>query len=183
MRNRSRHSRSSIEGLRLAIDCMPVATREAMLEGIERYERIIVGAYVDEHGGVCPMLAAHRCGGRTDFLSFAKSWDRFARSRSDSRFAKAGKRAATERELRVLVSELQASLAESEGLELDRAIAEHRSLVAARHRRRARFASEADPRGEVKARRLRLPRLRRSLAAKPDGRSDRDVVAPACPRR
>ncbi len=53
-------------------------------------ERIIVGAYV-EAGGRCPMLAAHRCGGRTDFISFARSWDRFAR---------AGRaRAATEREL------------------------------------------------------------------------------------
>ena len=60
------HSTSSVEGLRLAIDCMPVATREAMLLGLGRYERILVGAYVDEEGGVCPMLAAHRCGGRTE---------------------------------------------------------------------------------------------------------------------
>ena len=90
--------------LRLAIDCMPVATREAMLAGVRRYERIIVGAYIDEHGGVCPMLAAHRCGGRTDFLSFAKSWDRFARARGRAR-------AATARELRILVAQLEASLA------------------------------------------------------------------------
>src|SRR3984885_12925650 len=60
MRNRPRHSADAVERLRLAIDCMPVATREAMLAGVRGNERIIVGAYVDEYGGVCPMLAAHR---------------------------------------------------------------------------------------------------------------------------
>jgi hypothetical protein len=159
MRNRPRHSRSNIEGLRLAIDCMPVATREAMLRGLRRYERILVGAYVDDQGGVCPMLAAHRCGGRTDFLSFAKSWDRFAR-------AKGGKRAATERELRILVTQLEDSLASVDGLALDRAIAEHHALVAAGHRRRAAFARDADPRGPIRAGRLRaaLGLLRREPA-------------------
>jgi hypothetical protein len=140
---------------------MPVATREAMLEGITSFDRIIVGAYTDEHGGVCPMLAAHRCGGRTDFLSFAKSWDRFARPRK-------GKRAATQRELRILVDQLEASLEGDTGLELDQAIAEHRALLAAKHRRRARVAGEADPRGEVRARRLRLPRRRRRSEESPE---------------
>ena len=58
---------------------MPVVTREAMLAGVIASERILVGAYTDGDGGVCPMLAAHRAGGRTDFISFAKAWDRFAR--------------------------------------------------------------------------------------------------------
>jgi len=155
MRNRRRHSSSLVEGLRLAIDCMPVATREAMLVGVSRYERILVGAYVDNEGGVCPMLAAHRCGGRTDFLSFAKSWDRFAR-------AGGRKRAATSRELRILVSQLEASLASSSGLELDRAIAEHRALLSCTRRPAPRrLPEEADPRGEISARRL-LARRRRS---------------------
>ncbi len=44
--------------------------------GIARNE-IIVGAYSDA-GGICPMLAAHRAGGRTDCIAFAKAWDRFA---------------------------------------------------------------------------------------------------------
>ena len=88
MRNRRRHS-SSVEGLRLAIDCMPVATREAMLAGVRSDARIIVGAYVDGQGGECPMLAAHRRGGRTDFLSFAKSWDRFTRAEGKTRQATA----------------------------------------------------------------------------------------------
>ena len=148
MRNRHRHS-SPIERLRLAIDCLPVATRRAMLEGIRAQERIIVGAYTDGAGGVCPMLCAHRRGGRTEFISFAKSWDRFAR-------AGGGSRPATERERRVLLTQLEASLLETDGLELGAAIAEHRTLIAERIRSgRARPQDEHDPRGEISARRLR----------------------------
>src|SRR4051794_25456981 len=69
-----RTRRSPIDELRLAIDCLPVRTRTAMLEGV-RANDIIVGAYADREGGVCPMLAAHRRGGRTNFISFAKAWD------------------------------------------------------------------------------------------------------------
>ena len=47
-----------------------------MLRGI-RSNRVIVGAYVDKRGGVCPMLAAHRNGGRTNFGTFARAWDAF----------------------------------------------------------------------------------------------------------
>jgi hypothetical protein len=148
MRNRRRPS-SPTERLRLAIDCMPLATRRAMLAGLQANERIIVGAYTDGFGGVCPMLAAHRAGGRTDFLSFAKAWDRYARSGGASR-------AATEREVRTLLTQLRASLEEADGLELDRAIAEHRSLIAERLRRsRRRAGDEHDPAGEIIARRLR----------------------------
>jgi hypothetical protein len=165
MRNRRRHRSSPVEGLRLAIDCMPVATREAMLVGIRSYERILVGAYVDDQGGVCPMLAAHRCGGRTDFISFAKSWDRFARTRGRSR-------AATARELRILIAHLEASLASASGLELERAIAEHHRLVGRSLRTRSADAGrvhigDGDPPGEIRARRLRrrdARRLRRVLA-------------------
>jgi hypothetical protein len=158
MRNRRRQSTSPVERLRTAIDCLPVATREAMLAGVLDNERIIVGAYVDGRSGICPMLAAHRAGGRTDFLSFARSWDRFARS--------GGKpRTATEREVRILVAQLEASLRDVGAMELDVAIAEHRRLVG-RARRRAlqagrKLADAADPRGEIIARRLRSkPRAR-----------------------
>jgi hypothetical protein len=150
MRNGRRQSTSPIERLRLAIDCMPVATREAMLAGVRANERIIVGAYVDEHGGVCPMLAAHRRGGRTDFLSFAKSWDRFTR-------AKGGSRRASEREVRILVTQLEDSLASTTGLELDTAIEEHRELMSRRRPRRGRLPDAADPAGKIVARRLRRP--------------------------
>src|SRR4051812_49748318 len=71
-------ARSPIEDLRLAIDCLPVRTRRAMLAGI-RSNEIIVGAYADRAGGVCPMLAAHRCGGRTSLLSFPRARGRLAR--------------------------------------------------------------------------------------------------------
>jgi len=153
MRNRARANSNPVERLRLAIDCMPVATREAMLEGLKRNERIIAGAYVDEDGGVCPMLAAHRCGGRTDFLSFAKSWDRFARARVSRR--------ATEREVSILINQLEDSLVESTGMEFDEAIREHRELSSRNRklprRRGRRLGDQADPSGEIRA--WRLPRL------------------------
>jgi hypothetical protein len=140
---------------------MPVATREAMLRGVEANERIIVGAYVDEHGGVCPMLAAHRCGGRTDFLSFAKSWDRFARSTAS--------RPATEREVRILTAQLRDSIECSSGMELDRAIAEHRALLISNLRRGRRLPDRADPSGEIRARRLRRSKRVRISGDNPAG--------------
>jgi len=162
MRNRRRQKASPVERLRTAIDCLPVATREAMLAGVLANERIIVGAYVDGRGGVCPMLAAHRAGARTDFLAFARSWDRFARARGKVRVA-------TQRELRILISQLEASLRESSGLELDVAIVEHRRLVSAGRRRASRLRralpEAADPRGEIIARRLRLARSRHLAGA------------------
>ena len=135
-----RHTNDAIERLRLAIDCMPVATREAMLEGVRANERVIVGAYVDDRGGVCPMLAAHRCGGRTDFLSFAKSWDRFTRAAGSSR-------AASPREVRILIAQLEDSLMSSSGLELDRAIKEHRALRSRRLRSTRRLPTTPIPSG------------------------------------
>src|SRR5919198_4165746 len=66
--------------LRIAIDCLPMQTRRAMLAGVEA-NRIIVGAYTDRKGGVCPMLAAHRNGGRTSLASFARAWDRYTGAR------------------------------------------------------------------------------------------------------
>ena len=88
--------------LRDAIDCLPLRTREAMLEGIGA-GRIIVGAYTDREGGVCPMLAAHRNGGRTSLASFARAWDRYTGAKRA--------RPATPRELTTLRAMLQASLA------------------------------------------------------------------------
>lgn len=81
---------------------MPRASREAMLRGIEE-NTIIVGAYTDPaSGGICPMLAAHRSGGRTDLASFARSWDRYTDARRP--------RLATRREVRTLRSLLEMSL-------------------------------------------------------------------------
>jgi hypothetical protein len=111
-----RRRRCSTQELRLTIDCLPLRTRIAMLEGV-RSNDIIVGAYADRAGGVCPMLAAHRCGGRTSFISFAKAWDGFAGAKRARR--------ASERELRVLLTELEASIMAEEQLDLGDAIADH----------------------------------------------------------
>jgi hypothetical protein len=126
-----RRRSATIEDLRLAIDAMPRHTRIAMLEGI-RANEIIVGAYTSD-GGICPMLAAHRAGGRTSFISFAKAWDRFALRESRSSAA----RRATERELRILTSQLEASLLSDQvgAPDLSTAVSEHRELMARRRSR------------------------------------------------
>jgi len=121
--------RSPHDDLRLAIDCLPERTRFAMLEGI-RSNEIIVGAYTDKVGGVCPMLAAHRNGGRTNFISFARAWDRFARAKRP--------RQATTREVRILETMLEASLAGDRQVPLDGVIADHQALARERRAREAR---------------------------------------------
>jgi hypothetical protein len=119
-----RSKQTRIAELRHVIDCMPLHTRVAMLEGV-RTHKIIAGAYTDRSGGICPMLAAHRCGGRTDYVSFARAWDRFTgvvRRRS---------RRATERELQILTASLEASVMAEEQIDLTEAIASHRHAQAA----------------------------------------------------
>ena len=105
-----------------------------MLDGV-RANTIVVGAYTDGRGGICPMLAAHRHGGRTSFVSFHRAWDAYARTRVVRR--------ATERELRTLENLLVASLAAEEETDLAAAIAEYRASV-----------------GGILARRLKPGRLR-----------------------
>jgi hypothetical protein len=129
-----RKARDPISRLRTAIDCLPIKTREAMLEGV-RCERIVAGAYTDGRGGVCPMLAAHRHGGRTSFVSFYRAWDEFARTRTV--------RPATEREVRTLEHLLELSLAAEELTDLGQAIEEYKASV-----------------GGILARRLKPGRLR-----------------------
>jgi hypothetical protein len=77
-----------------------------MLRGIDA-NPIIVGGYTDGDGGVCPMLAAHRNGGRTSFASFAVAWDDFTG---------AGRRPrrASRRELGALRTYLELSLLEDD---------------------------------------------------------------------
>jgi len=122
--------RRPARALRTAVDEMPIETRRAMLDALGR-NPIIVGAYASSDGGVCPMLAAHRNGGRTDYAEFARAWDRYAH---------AGKKArrATQRELNALRTMLSTSIAEDGVREhgaLARAIAEHRRTLHARARR------------------------------------------------
>jgi hypothetical protein len=138
MRRRPAHE------LRIAIDCLPLVTRRAMLGGVHS-NRIIVGAYVDRKGGVCPMLAAHRNGGRTSLASFARAWDRYTK-------AGGRPRRATERELRTLTAMLEASIAldlQGEN-EFGEAIAEHRASVEGRESRRRRDTGERDRSKELR---------------------------------
>ncbi len=147
-----------LASLRLTVSCLPLATREAMLEAVTSGERIIVGAYVDREGGACPMLAAHRRGGRTDFLAFAKSWDRFTGARGKARVA-------SPRELAVLISLLEQSLDADAGLDLGAAISEHEELVRRSEREGVRRILGLTDLGiEVRARRLPLRERARALA-------------------
>jgi hypothetical protein len=113
---------ASTQTLRAVIDRLPARTRVAMLEGVDS-SAILVGAYTSRDGGECPMLAAHRRGGRgegqTDLIAFARTWDRFSGARLP--------RLATIRELGVLRAQLQASLLSEHDVDLAGAIREHRA--------------------------------------------------------
>jgi hypothetical protein len=119
-----------------------------MLEGI-RSNDIIVGAYTDPRG-ICPMLAAHRAGGRTSCISFAKAWDRFASRGARIKVA----RPATPRELLILRTHLEASVLEDDGPdpELAAAITEHRELIARRSRAERPRPGDADRSRELRRR-------------------------------
>jgi hypothetical protein len=122
-----------------------------MLEGIGANE-IIVGAYTDRDGRICPMLAAHRHGGRTSLASFARSWDRYTCARRP--------RPASDREVRTLRSMLEASLMYAEDVsELATAAAEHQALMDAKpadagskRRRDRRPTGETSRLGELRHR-------------------------------
>jgi hypothetical protein len=144
-----RSSRDATTELRRAINALPVRTRQAMLEGI-RAEPIVAGAYTDSAGGICPMLAAHRHGGRTTLLAFARSWDRFAGAKRVRR--------ATQRELRTLEAYLEASLLDADDVDLRAAIADHEDLK----RRPAPADDRTYP--DYKPRRLKPRDAERALA-------------------
>ncbi len=94
---------NNAQRLRNSVYAMPARTKEAMLRGI-RSNRVIVGAYVDKRGGVCPMLAAHRNGGRTNFGTFARAWDAFTGANQRK------PRRASRREVRTLEGYLEMAL-------------------------------------------------------------------------
>jgi hypothetical protein len=145
--------RRTAQELRQAIDCLPMRTRDAMLQGIGENE-IIVGAYTDRDGRVCPMLAAHRHGGRTSLSSFARAWDRYTGARRP--------RPASDREVRTLRAMLEASLMYADDSELASAAADHRASVernaaaaaakGSRRRRRPRPTGETSRLGELRGR-------------------------------
>ena len=153
-----RMRRDHINELERAIDHLPMQTRTAMLDGI-RANPIIVGAYTDDKGGICPMLAAHRNGGRTTLLAFAHSWDRFADTRRV--------RNASRRELAVLERLLTSSLdqdKDNELTDLGAAIAAHKDLTARRMARRRPPAPEQISAARLTPGRVRGLRPRRANA-------------------
>jgi hypothetical protein len=140
---RHRHRRHA-EELRLAVDCLPRGTRLAMVESLDD-SRIIVGAYTDGDGGICPMLAAHRNGGRTNLASFARAWDRYTGATT--------MREASERELRTLRAMLEASLYyEDNADDLAKIADEHRTLAGERAEREKVDTGERDRSGELRRR-------------------------------
>ncbi|MEA2123260.1 MAG: hypothetical protein QOI80_42 [Solirubrobacteraceae bacterium] len=161
-----RTARDPITELRRAIDRLPAQTRTAMLDGI-RANQIIVGAYTDDHGGICPMLAAHRNGGRTTLLAFARSWDRFAGARRV--------RNASRRELAVLERQLVESLeGHSEPADLRAAIADHEAL---KRRHEAETPDEQIEAARLTPGRVRKLRPRRGDAERALARLDLHVLA------
>jgi hypothetical protein len=129
----ARRTRDPARRLRIAVDRLPQHTKEAMLRGIAG-NRIIVGAYVDPRsGGVCPMLAAHRNGGRTSVASFARAWDEYTGAKRPRR--------ATRREVNTLRALLERGL----DTEIDRTpIAELAAQIRA-EREAYRCAKLAEP--------------------------------------
>jgi hypothetical protein len=97
-----RRGRNAAARLRAAVDLLPLETKRAMVEALDN-DAIVTGAYTYDRG-ICPMLAAHRRGGRTDRLSFAHAWDRYTGADKG--------RLATGREVRALRAMLEASLLE-----------------------------------------------------------------------
>ena len=151
-----RRDRNRAERLRLAVQALPRDTRQAMLRGIAT-NRIIVGAYVDrDSGGICPMLAAHRNGGRTSLASFARAWDRYTGAKRP--------RLATRRELRTLRSLLEACLAEdaSDGGSIAAAAAQIRAERADLAAQRAR-CTKPEPQAPAEPTEAPIP-----IRARPD---------------
>ncbi len=112
----------AVAELRRSIDVLPERTRRAMLVGLGN-NTVITGAFAGGDGA-CPMMAAHREGGRTSVCSFPQAWDTFC--------GVAGRniiRPATEYEVVILRREIEASLEPAGPSMFAEAIAEHQARV------------------------------------------------------
>lgn len=139
----------AVAELRQSIDVLPERTRRAMLIGLSN-NTVITGAFSGA-GGACPMLAAHRAGGRTSACSFPEAWDRFT--------GVAGRqiiRPATDYEVLILRREIEASLEPAGPTMFAEAIAEHQATVEARAREAALVQQETPAQTETRRRRLRI---------------------------
>jgi hypothetical protein len=140
-----RRGQNAAARLRAAVDMLPHETKRAMLAGLDN-DTIVTGAYTHD-GGICPMLAAHRRGGRTDRASFAHAWDRYTGADKG--------RLANEREIRALRAMLEASLLEPFDIHAISRPEPHsgtRACIGApRHRRRGRARAHTLLPGRMKA--------------------------------
>lgn len=126
----------AVAELRRSIDVLPERTRKAMLVGLGN-NTVITGAFAGGDGA-CPMMAAHREGGRTSVCSFPQAWDSFC--------GVAGRnivRPATEYEVQILRREIEASLAPAAPSLFAEVIAEHEAAREARARDEARAREQA----------------------------------------
>jgi hypothetical protein len=144
--------------LRRSIDVLPERTRQAMLIGLKN-NTVITGAFAASKDGACPMMAAHREGGRTSCCTFPEAWDKFCGVHGRSIV-----RPATEYEVMILCQEIEASLQPMPNV-LSDAIAEYQASrvgsvereqveVAAAQERRVVAAQEAA--APPRKRRLRI---------------------------
>jgi hypothetical protein len=125
----------AVADLRRSIDVLPERTREAMLVGLGN-NTVITGAFTGQ--GVCPMMAAHREGGRTSCCSFPEAWDKYT-----GVYGRSITRVATDYEVQTLRREIEASLEPVES-DLAVAIAEHTAMVEGRRRDRASAGEPVD---------------------------------------
>ena len=121
--------------LRQSIDVLPERTRKAMLVGLQN-NTVITGAFAGSKNGACPMMAAHREGGRTSCCTFPEAWDRFT-----GVYGRHIVREATPYEVQILCEEIEASLVPLPNV-LSDAIAEHQAIVEARRRESAVAAQQ-----------------------------------------
>lgn len=96
-----------------------------MLHGLGNHT-VITGAFAASGQGACPMMVAHREGGRTSCCSFPEAWDKFT-----GVYGRHIIREATEYEVQILCEEIAASLVPLPNV-LSEAIAEHQAIVEAR---------------------------------------------------
>ena len=124
--------------LRRSIDVLPERTRRAMLHGLGN-NTVITGAFAASGQGACPMMVAHREGGRTSCCTFPEAWDKFT-----GVYGRHIVREATPYEIQILCEEIEASLVPLPKVDpLADAIAEHQAMVAARLREPEVVAQQA----------------------------------------
>ena len=138
--------------LRRSIDVLPVRTRRAMLHGLGN-NTVITGAFAASGQGACPMMVAHREGGRTSCCTFPEAWDRFT-----GVYGRHIVREATPYEIQILCEEIEASLVPLPNV-LSDAIAEHQAIVEAR-RAEAEVAAQQPV---VSPEEVKAPRRKRRL--------------------